>query len=940
MKLKHLLLLLLLVASQFISIIAINPATVSAANFSGELSGIREPAVTTSEEVGIWADRALIYLYHSSNSTPGEVTGVKHALWAEVTGLNDGNIKYSNGCQELTVNFSGYNDTPASGTLTDCDGKLASTVRLVNQKNAFLDGYSYSTSNEELIFMPRYISGVENCGGVPVSGKYSSDGTFKKDGSEYKLNSDSRTVINNYQDGSPNATAKQKRTSEYKVAGVGQSCTLSYAGDGQDGGRTIYLLKGYNREEVKSAITDKIDEYQSKRGRKERLTDYFAASTAGQTALRDCQTGAQISGSQADMINLLVEVGDNAGSNPFVDCMLRELADDSEFRQALDYSYSGNFEENLNLGEENSCNGGGIPIISDLVCSITRWLFDIIFDAFTGIIGWLAQPPDMFEQQNSTLEASMRNLRNIANIIFIIAFLALIFQYLTNVNVADAYFIKKFVPRLVIAVVLVQASFWITAELNYFFYDLGRSVQSIVFFGQQPGGLQISNGVATLALFAGPALLGMAMIIGLIMLIVLVITVVVLAIRYVLIIVLAIFAPLAFAAFAIPQLEGMTKKWLKMYIQLLMMYPIIMFFIAASSIVGGVFNGGGFVMQMMALIVQILPFIILPFTFKFAGGIMGNISGKLVNKASGFAKGKSKEAYGNSQFGMRRAKEKEMKKGIKSDRAGNAASERMLEKMRGVGTGKDALSRYKRARMYGVGVESGEMDKYRGVFEEKEKKRKQEEAQLALSSRLAQTNNRDEAVGLLRDEYRTAMQRGDVYAANAAYAGLVGQKDTKGLTQIQEDANDGVYNTASFNGTSAYNQQQGSNYGDLAFAPHLRGDVGVDPTTGAKKNLAIERAKNLRNMSNDQLAEIKPEAWDAWRTINPTEAATRFASILESGGSPAARLSPESRDKLLADPAVVNAINETDDSIRLRATSLEEQREATLQRDLLKKHLG
>lgn len=828
------------------SVVVFLPEEARAANFSGQLSGIREPSLGGGEEVGVWADRALIYLYRSSSTKTEESAG--HALWAKVDGLNDGNIEYSNDCQTLTVNFSGNNATPSTGTLKDCKSQLASTVRLVNQKNAFIDGYSYGGSkSDETVFMPRYISGVDGCGTPSRTGKYASDGRFEKSGGgEYKLNgSNSDTVIKDYKAGSGYfGTAKQQRDSVYAVGPVKENCSLSYAGDGTDSGRTIYLVKGYTRDEVKEAIRSKIDNFQSKRGRKERLTKYFNDSATGRTALAKCQAGAEVSGSRDALINTLVDVGNNAGTNAFVDCMLRELESDSAFQQALDYQYSGNFNEDLSLGDDADCGAGGIPIITDLMCGLIKWMFNTIFDIFTGVIAWLATPPDMFKQQNSTLEQSMTNLRNVANVLFVIAFLMVVLQYLTNLNVADAYFIKKFIPRLVIAVVLVQASFWITAELNYFFHDLGSSVQSIVFFGQNPGDLQIGNGAATIALFAAnPGVMGMLLLVGLIMLIVLLITLIILSIRYVLIIVLAIFAPLAFAAMAIPQLEGMTKKWFKMYVQLLMMYPIIMFFIAASSIVGGVFSGGGGILQLMGLVVQILPFIILPFTFKFAGGVMAGVTAKVLSAPKkGYGAYKKGEGLYESktQSGRQRADKKKRLEQNKMDRATRGGASAAADAMRKAQNRDPGIRRRLAVRRaFGAGATDGDIDRLTSQREEGVRRQELDDAKARFEN-----SQHDVSTSTVRSG-----PNGPIVGRDSA-----GDVDTDDIYKRvargeQLEVTDATGNRRSIGGNAADAEMamnQLSAFGRDSAVRELSNDTTINPATGRAQvdQAALKRAIN------------------------------------------------------------------------------------------------
>ncbi len=946
-----------------------------------------------NEEVGWWISRSEIMLFNNTTTKASDAHGT--IFRNKRVGNGDGSYPsggYSSSSRingaismsassievyqstdlsscELTVTFAAFNRAPSSGTLSSSCPNTTKSVKLKKNEKGIIDAHYATRGSNNGITMALAVQHLSGCGnstgGTRIGGDnsdgYSRNVTFKEDdgesanGQSYDYKADNAKAGSSDHMGISISGSRSARPIIAKQftwcpddnkgrADYGAIPGGDWSGGADD--RAVYVSVIPLKDEQDEADRE-ITGFHTAKLKVAEFIKFFENPTNAKKA-NDCYILSFNVGSISDTtaVDIAIKTLTEPRTGPYSECLYRIFEDSTEFDRIDGLQAEGATRPPDPVGGSGDDCGGTIPIISDLVCGLTKWLFNTIFEIFTGVIEWMAQPPDMFAEQNSTLEQSMKNLRNVANILFVFAFLMVVFQYLTNVNVVDAYFIKKFIPRLVIAVILVQASFWITSELNYFFYDLGRSIQSIIFAGQEPGSLQMGDGAATVALFLGPNIIGILLVLGLVMLVVLLITLIILAIRYVLIIVLAIFAPIAFACLAIPQLEGITKKWFKMYVQLLMMYPIMMLFIAASSIIGGVFAGGGTMMQIMGLVVQILPFIILPFTFKFAGGIMGGISAKLMNKGTSMAKGKGKEAYGNSQFGMERAKQKEFKKGIKSDRAGNAAAEKFTKKMQ------SPMSKYGKMRTYGAGASDQEISKYQGIFSDKEEKRKSDEASAALASKLRGTptrpiNDRADAVSLLNDEYHSAMGRGDVHTANAAYAGLVKQQAEGELRQIQTEANQGSFTDGAGNthtmDSSVYNKQQGDNYGDIkAFAPHLTGDVGGMPPTA----LAAQRAKNLSDLSDDSLAGVKPEAWEQWSKVDPTAAAARYVSIAAKGGGSAAKLAPTAKAKLVADPSVSAAINMSDTDIASNFAGMppgtardDAVNAAKAERDIWKKHL-
>lgn len=907
-----------------------NKNVVSAASYSDQLRTVPDVPYNTTFEHGIWLDRAHIVLYWSSEDY---VEGRPYVFSAPAEGLNK-DVEYTNDtCNIITgVPRPDYNSTPSTGRLTKCDGSIK-TVTIYNEDFAKIDGYIYTDGGDKFIDMPRFISGIDGCGlgqFTGFSGKYGkTNGKFENKTSSYYQeiapDDSPKTVVHEIRSESSRvSTAVQTQTSDCDgptdalglvvspvfLSAGGNSKTMQYAGE-PNGGRRINLLKNYSYTDALDGTKNKILDWQSIRGRVNALTDYFNTSDAGKAALQDCKQGLNLGGTpRDDLILRIAEQGENLG-DPFVDCLMRELADDPAFSEALGFEATGDFSEQIIADTSESCDGGGIPIISDLICSLVRAVFDWVFDSFTSIISYLAAPPDMFDQQNSTLEKAMSNLRNVANIIFILAFLLVVLQYMTNLNVVDAYFIKKFIPRLVIAVVLVQASFFITSELNGFFYDLGKSVQSLVFFGSQPGDLQISNGIGTIAAFAvfagaGPGILGIILVIGIIMLIVLIITFIILAIRYILIIVLAILAPLAFAALAIPQLESVTKKWFNMYIKLLLMYPIIMFFIAASSIIGGVFSGGSLIFQLFGMIVQFLPFIILPFTFKFAGGIMGGISAKIQKAGTKAATKYGKEAYGRSDYKMGKdyAKEQDRKR-----KQSDSQARKRQQIIDGGGGRRGSALRADPRAMSALRADQeqhrlqpqAEQERLRKVQHAAEAQRLAEE-QRAITSHVrgggvyndrngkTHSNERDASLAYLADQAATNAQLGTAEGmdnANVAMAQLLADggdtpfagevRSTLGAGSAEWDA----LRTANYTPLAAVRA-------DLAAGPGKTGwDVAstVEKQAGQKKEFWEGAVKDdtLKAMSAISDVEAAGGSSSSRLTMSSTEAAKHAADAINGG---------------------------------------------------------
>ncbi len=727
-RLPSLFFLAIFVASLFISTLssAILARPVHALANPSDYSGLTLPDPgNSSQEYGVWLNRTAIFLVGAvvkpAGGTEPDTTflgpGIpQKAKQDDIYGPNKDIIYKSekNPSRTITVRFPSYSSGPATGIFTYGGGSKI-TVKLLRPENAKIDGYFYkdSTNNDkQTVFMPHYIGGIDGCGTGVTDGtnaaKYEAQGSFT-DG-----DGNGDYGVDNPQNGHDKARVKKvKNVDKYNttavqytsakcdgVLGTGklaQKCTMGIDNiDRGESSRTVYLVNT-TFDSAKKSLGTVIDEFRQSKARIEKLTTYFNTSTNGKNAITTCKDkaggGSWNSMSLAQIINMIAT--NPPASNPFLVCMYKELEDDADFIEAATYQVENEWNTDLLDERGGSSCSGTIPIIGDLICFLVRWMFDVINSIFTAVISFFAQPPDVFTSKvNTQFDDIIAGLRNVANIIFVLAFLMVVLQYLTNINVADAYFIKKFIPRLVVAVVLVQASGFIVKEMNSFFYDLGISIQSILFFGSglTSGGTTsgVADGITTILAFGGgPAIVGFLLLIGLVMLIVLLITIIVLAIRYVAILLLAILAPLAFACFAIPQLEGLTKKWLKSYVQLLMMYPIIMMVLASSVIIGQTMNSGNIIMQLMGLIVQFIPYLILPFTFKFAGGMMGTIGAKVTSAAMRAPKkgyGMYKKGEGmyekHTPGGRERAYSKKIKEQNKADAAMRPGTDRAINDMR------------------------------------------------------------------------------------------------------------------------------------------------------------------------------------------------------------------------------------------------------------------
>lgn len=230
------------------------------------------------------------------------------------------------------------------------------------------------------------------------------------------------------------------------------------------------------------------------------------------------------------------------------------------------------------------CSGGALGW---LICP----LIDIMTSATQSVASLLDTMLVLEPLDERTGDGSIfklwQSILNVANIVLVIAFLFVIFSQATSIGLSN-YGIKKILPKIIAAAILMNLSFFICQVLVDISNILGGSaaqlVQSVT--GTVSFGAAVTEQVSGIEkLFAG----GIAIVIILFFFLIPVLlsflaVFFVIAARFALIVLLILVAPLAFAAWILPNTEQYFKKWWELFFNLLMLYPIIMFVFAASII--------------------------------------------------------------------------------------------------------------------------------------------------------------------------------------------------------------------------------------------------------------------------------------------------------------------------------------------------------------------
>lgn len=297
-------------------------------------------------------------------------------------------------------------------------------------------------------------------------------------------------------------------------------------------------------------------------------------------------------------------------------------------------------------GEASNCK---IETLGWLLCPILEVLGNVTDGAYGLVAKLLTVQPIMTTGDSVTIYDAWKNVRSVANVAFVIAFLIIIFSQVTSIGFSN-YNIKKMVPRLVMAAILVNVSFWICAVAVDLSNVIGHSVKAI--FDGMAGGLKAENGtfwsgesnspvwtaIVSAVLIGGAA--GVGIYVGLSALLPIIVAVViaimtvfiVLTARQALIILLVVVSPLAFVAMLLPNTEGWFTKWRQLFQILLLMFPIIAGIFGASALAAVVImnSSDNIAVQIMGAGVAVIPLALTPIVMKTAGGVLGKI-GAFVN---------------------------------------------------------------------------------------------------------------------------------------------------------------------------------------------------------------------------------------------------------------------------------------------------------------------
>lgn len=362
-----------------------------------------------------------------------------------------------------------------------------------------------------------------------------------------------------------------------------------------------------------------------------------------------------------------------------------------------------------------------IEQIGWMVCGPSVWIANGVDTIYGWIEDFLTVRELEVNNQSSTLYQAWNVMRGIANAAFIIAFLIIIYSQVSSLGISN-YGIKKLAPRLIIAALIVNLSFYICAigidlsnalgySLKQFFDDLYSSLittgtadnegiassASIVQAVISGGTLLIGGGIAVggSLLAAAPLLLPLLLTVFVALLVALV----VFAVRQALIIILVIIAPLAFVCYLLPGTEKWFEKWRSTFFTMLFFFPAFAVVFGGAKLAGMLIitNASTIVMAIIGWAVQLAPLALAPLVMKLGGGVLNRIAGivndpskGIIDRSKQWADNKSKVMAANSR---RRLEENEKRRDNRIGRDGQRRGRKWYDSVKPYGMAR-RMARY------------------------------------------------------------------------------------------------------------------------------------------------------------------------------------------------------------------------------------------------------
>lgn len=348
------------------------------------------------------------------------------------------------------------------------------------------------------------------------------------------------------------------------------------------------------------------------------------------------------------------EMADLLKSGPLVDAYKQYI--ETAIQNGEDPVAPGDSQDDAGEGDgaDATCydGGGAFGWVLCPALNMVDGVFSVIYDnVLEGFMEFKASMLDVSDTNG--VYTAWRIFQRIANLAFAIMILVVIISQVTGVGI-DNYGIKRILPRLIIAAILINASYFVCQLAVDVSNIMGVGIRNI--FSQMSetlgessanvGGhvLQLTGGYVVTALLGGLIAAGAFLAsggLGVILPLLLsglglvfsaFFTFIILGVRQAAVVILVVVSPLAFAAYMLPNTKSVFRKWVKAGEGMLFLYPICSALIGGGDFASKVLlsvQSDSFFFQLAAMLTSVLPLLLVPKLTRDSMAAVGNVGAKI-----------------------------------------------------------------------------------------------------------------------------------------------------------------------------------------------------------------------------------------------------------------------------------------------------------------------
>jgi hypothetical protein len=294
-----------------------------------------------------------------------------------------------------------------------------------------------------------------------------------------------------------------------------------------------------------------------------------------------------------------------------------------------------------------------------IVCPVVSFLSDFINNYDAQITNQLDVKTDaIFCDNTDTCKAyytAWQSFRDIALGLMVVVGLIILIAQALGLEILDAYTVRKVLPRLLVAAIIIVLSWPLMRFMINLSDDLGFGIRHLIYAPfaslSDTGNLDFGNAVANFFLGGGVAVvggiaawvefggLGALILFALSAALAVAVAIAVLILRQVVIILMVLLAPIAIIAYVLPNTQRIYRLWWESFSRALLMFPLIAALIATGRVFSAItFHNGGIFNQLIGFIAYFAPYFMIPSTFRMAGAAMSGIGNFVTSRAQpGFA---------------------------------------------------------------------------------------------------------------------------------------------------------------------------------------------------------------------------------------------------------------------------------------------------------------